>query len=250
MSESTKRKLASIFEEDIRSLKHNHFTMIEGGYMRSMLGCSIEEEHKFAEQWDELTVDKYMGDGGKYRFRRYGQFVKAAKSSFLQLLPHEPYVQSKEINYLNGGIERIFDPLTEFFVQSPVLERTLLLLADLYDKTLGCKNDWNIRLHPYRVRTTPNQLGLPAPEGLHRDGVTFIASMMLQRINAIGGVTTLTDNKRKRLASIELKNRFDIVLANDAETLHDVSSVMPASTSGSGYRDVLVIAFTLLDSQL
>ncbi|WP_299587001.1 2OG-Fe dioxygenase family protein [uncultured Microbulbifer sp.] len=246
MNVSGKMKPDFGIEENVIALKSNHFTMIEGPHMQSLLGCSIAEENEFSAQWNELTLDQYMGDGGTYRFRRYGQFQKFSESNSLQLLPHEPYVQSSEVNYLNGDVKRIFDPLTDTFVQSPVLERTLMLLADLYDQTLGQKCDWNIRLHPYRIQTTSDQIGQPAPEGLHRDGVTFIASMMLQRRDATGGVTRLTDDKRQPLATIELKNRFDIVLSDDAKTLHDVSSVTPLNAADIGYRDVLVIAFTLL----
>ncbi|MEJ2041970.1 MAG: 2OG-Fe dioxygenase family protein [Reinekea sp.] len=225
-------------------LLHDHFIFISASEMRSHLKCSNEQIQKFIDEWEQLTLDRYMADGGTYRYRRYGQFDKASSSDELVLLPHQAYEQSKEVNYLNGDIARWFEPLTSSFVDSEVLQRTLLFLADLYDLTIGKPTDWNIRLHPYRIEATSQQLGQPTPEGLHRDGVTFIASMMIQRQNVTGGVTTLTDNLRRPITTIELDNTFDIILANDARTLHDVSSIRPVNQHETASRDVLVIAFT------
>ncbi|MBN1009145.1 2OG-Fe dioxygenase family protein [Amphritea pacifica] len=230
-------------------LKNNYFTVIHASEMQSYLGCSAKQVQEFIDEWQHLTLDTYMGDGGTYRYRRYGQLDKMATSNSLTLLPHQAYEQSKEVNYLNGDIARWFDPLTSSFVNSQVLQSTLLFLANLYDQTLGQATDWNIRLHPYRIVASTGQLGQPAPEGLHRDGVTYIASMMIQRQNASGGVTTLTDNQRQLKSTIELAQTFDIVIADDDRAMHDVSAVCPVNDQALAIRDVLVIAFTKKESE-
>jgi len=48
----------------------------------------------------------------------------------------------------------------------------------------------------------PEQVGQATPEGLHRDGVTFIASMMIKRNNLIDGITSITDAKKKPIRNI------------------------------------------------
>jgi len=229
-------------------LASDDYAFIDGKALRTQIQCSDREIDAFAEQWAQLTLDTYMGDGGTYRYRRYGQFEKTASQSDLRLLPHEAYQQSKAVNYLNGDVARLFDPLTDDFVKSPVLYKILTYLAGIYDQVKGRPCDWNIRLHPYRIKATQEQAGQPTPEGLHRDGVTFIASMMIRRHNIRGGITTLTDTDRHPITSIELSEPLDTIAADDAATLHDVSALHPIDTDEPGIRDVLVIAFTELEA--
>ncbi|GAD89974.1 hypothetical protein VHA01S_030_00490 [Vibrio halioticoli NBRC 102217] len=247
MSIQVKTRNADKYFFHIKKLTQDYFTFIQGADIQDMLDCTELDIKEFSDQWNSLELDQYMGHGGRYRYRRYGQFNKMAMDPDLTLLPHAPYVQSKEVNYLNGGVKRKFEPLTTEFSQSPVLIQVLSLMSELYDKADGKANDWNIHLHPYRIVATAEQMGKPSPEGLHRDGVTFIASMMINRHNISGGVTTLTDSYRQPKATVELTNPFDIIIADDARTLHDVSPIEASGNDAPGTRDVLVIAFTKLE---
>ncbi len=236
-------------ERHAKGLRNKFYTFIEGSQFARSIHCTEEDTHNFIHEWDQLVVDSYMGDGGRYRYRRYGQFHKSSGSNQFILLPHEPYVQSQAVNPLNGGIPRNFEPLTNTFVQSPILQRTLETMTELYDSTYCHPCDWNIILHPYRIVASPMTVGQPSPEGLHRDGVTFIASMMIKKSGASGGVTTLTDNHKQPITSIELSNRFDILMSDDAKTMHDVSPIEADGCCFGCYRDVLVIAFTHEDNK-
>ncbi|PSU30341.1 hypothetical protein CTM88_04845 [Photobacterium aquimaris] len=247
MNMSVKIPNAVKYFNHIEKLKQDCFTFIKGTDIQAMLDCTEHDIQEFSNQWNLLELDHYMGDGGLYRYRRYGQLTKLATGQGLTLLPYASYVQSKEVNYLNGDVERKYEPLTTEFSQSPVLLQVLSMVSSLYDKVDGKTNDWNIRLHPYRIVATGEQIGKPAPEGLHRDGVTFIASMMINRHNVSGGVTTLTDADRQPKATAELTNPFDIVIDDDARTMHDVSPVEVLDNDTLGTRDVLVIAFTKLE---
>jgi hypothetical protein len=57
----------------------------------------------FAQSWNDLKLDGYMGDGGTYRLRRFSEFHLEQPTGTLQLLSHRPYRQSREDNRLNGG---------------------------------------------------------------------------------------------------------------------------------------------------
>ena len=120
-------------------------------------------------------------------------------------------------------------------------------MSDIYDGVEGQKTNWNIRLHPYRIIADGVEEGQPTPEGLHRDGVTYIASLMINKSNAQGGVTTITDSEQNVLERITLDKTFDVVLANDEETMHEVSAIAPDELDRYAYRDVLVIAFTKME---
>ena len=63
----------------------------------------------FAASWDDLGVDTYMADGGRYRRRRFAAF--RANSDGIIRKPHQPHYQSRDYNPLNGDIERWFEPV-------------------------------------------------------------------------------------------------------------------------------------------
>lgn len=197
----------------------------------------------FADAWNRLTLDRYMGDKGTYRYRRYSQFLLAGPGAPLVRLPHGPYEQPAYINGLNGGIERHFDPLEDDFVANPLFDSLLRALARVFDQAGGA-SAWNIRLHPYRILAQEGVPGNPTPEGLHRDGVDYIVSMMVRRHNVTGAQTTVTDNGGAVLANITLAQPLELLVADDARTMHAVSPVQRADGGCEAYRDVLVIAYT------
>ncbi|MER8383242.1 2OG-Fe dioxygenase family protein [Mesorhizobium sp. M1405] len=106
---------------------------------------------------------------------------------------------------------------------------------------------WNIKLHPYRIVARDGVNGKPAPEGLHQDGVDFIVSHMIGRVNVTGGMSTITDASKRFLGDVEMNLPNDFVICNDRKTFHDVSSIVTENPKMPfAYRDVLVITFEKL----
>ncbi|BFM50456.1 2OG-Fe dioxygenase family protein [Marinomonas sp. THO17] len=230
------------------ALKKQHYALISGEQVLNDLQVDGHVIEDFCACWDLLTLDKYMGDGGTYRYRRYGQFLKSKGNERLTQLPHEAYVQPAHINYLNGDIERHFDPLTKDFIESSITTKLLTYMCDIYDEVEGQATDWNIRLHPYRILANRQELGKPTPEGLHRDGVTYIATLLINRVNIVGGKSILVNNDGHHLIQTTLEQKFDLLLADDEKTLHKVTPIIIKDTATKAYRDVLVIAFTKLEA--
>lgn len=236
-----------IFERFARQLCQERYLFLNGGTLSAMLTVTSKQIADFASHWPTLTVDRHMGDGGSYRYRRYGEF-DAPMGQLRRQLPHGPYEQPTYINSLNGGVARLFDPLEPSFVVDPILNRLLNWLTRLYDQCEGSPRHWNIRLHPYRIVANPSEAGNPTPEGLHRDGVDYIVSLMVSRCNVEGGETTITDNQGQVLWQRTLQLPLDIVIGQDARTMHAVSPVTPLRACQPAWRDVLVIAFTKVES--
>ncbi len=235
----------SLHNRAVAQLQRRNFTAIAGDDLKETLKVDSKDLNDFCDHWNRLKQDMYMADGGTYRYRRYGEFDLDLEMDRFTLLPHQAYVQPSYINGLNGDVERHFEPLELSFSNSDLLRQLLNVLAGVYNKTLGENIQWNVRLHPYRIIASDKMEGLPTPEGLHRDGVTFIASMMIKRQNVLGGVTDITDNDKYILASLQLTDPFDIMIADDAQTMHQVSGIVPENADIElAYRDVLVIAFT------
>lgn len=225
-------------------LRTRHFSVLSGGAVQAACEVDLATWHGFASCWNNLPQDTFMGDNGSYRFRRYGAFELNQAGGVLRQLPHEPYHQSSYVNKLNGDVVRHFEPLEQQFVNNPFLSGLMLSLAQVFDQVRGHGGKWNIRLHPYRIRASADAPGNPTPEGLHRDGVDYIVTMMVRRHNIIGGETHITDNAGKLMCRYTLTNPLDLMLADDTNTMHGVTKVLPLESRREAFRDVLVIAYT------
>ncbi len=212
----------------------------------ALAGGTAADWAALADEWNYLSLDRYMADGGTYRLRRYSKLELDTGAGTLTLQPHGPYVQSTSVNYLNGGVDRHFDPCTPQLTGSPVLRGLLTSLGTVYAAVHGATR-WDIRLHPYRILAERDTTGQPAPEGRHRDGVTFIHTLMIGRHQIAGGVSRIHDDDGNTLAEVLLTHRGELLLADDLRTTHSVTPVLPAEFFASGHRDVLVIAYTAID---
>lgn len=237
--------VANPWRHTAQALWTSDWALIAGLQLMNWAGVTHAQWHDFADHWNRLTPDLFMGDGGRYRLRRYGQLETDSDGSLRQLV-HGPYEQARDINPLNGGVQRIFDPLEPTFAQHRVLRGVLDVLIGVIDDVEGRATGWNVKLHPYRILAKPGVAGQPTPEGLHRDGVDYVVSMLVQRANVVGGESTATDTQRSVLTRVTLAEPMQLLILNDARTLHEVTPVHPADPCTAAYRDVLVIAFTKL----
>lgn len=223
---------------------------LPGTSFGALCGATPRDWEHFAACWDGLTLDRFMGDKGRYRYRRYAALRHRSGERDFALMPHGPYEQPSYVNKLNGGVQRIFDPLEDRFVRNPFfgsLVRTLTALFDAADSREGETMTWDIRIHPYRIVAEHGMPGQPTPEGLHRDGVDYIVSMMVCRHGVEGGVTEVTDASGEPITRACLREPMDILLADDAATMHRVTPITP-NGDGRAWRDVLVVAYTRLSS--
>ncbi|WJY14099.1 2OG-Fe dioxygenase family protein [Pectobacteriaceae bacterium CE90] len=223
-------------------IKKQGWAFIAGQDVIDDLELDYDYVSSFGCYWDSLVRDEFMADNGTYRYRRYSHFRLEDPHGKLILLPHEPYSQSTEFNYLNGGVERYYPPLETSFINHPLFISLIRGLAQIFNCAEKETRTWTIRLHPYRILTNKIETGKPTPEGLHRDGVDYIAMALIRRVNVSGGVTTITDSQRTPLHSKTLNQPMDIIVADDRRIMHEVSPIS-CSQGSQGYRDVLVIAF-------
>jgi hypothetical protein len=229
----------------IRDLSESGTHLVQHNDFSSLTGVSPDDWTRFAENWDDLRRDPYMADGGTYRYRRYGQFEIDVETGDLAQLPHGPYRQEADVNKLHGGVNRIYEPLTETFAGDPVLRNVLMGLAGVFTGVDGTKK-WNVKVTPVRTTATKDQAGKPTPEGRHRDGVTFITSLMIGRSNVTGGQSSVYADDGDHLITTTLSEPGDILLGDDRRTVHEVTPVRPESIEEPGHRDVLIIAYTSL----
>lgn len=229
-----------------RLIARQSFCRLPAEYVRSLLlgqsQFSLKDWSAFQESWSRLPLDEYMADGGRYRRRRYTTLSARASSRAFQLEHHQPHYQSRNNNYLNGGIPRHFDPIEDATLTGNTMSSLLAFCCDLFGR-LSPYSDWHIEIHQFRIETDGTQIGMPTPEGPHRDGVSFVMMLMVNRFNVAGGETIIYDLDDRRVDEFTLASPLEMVLVNDERIRHGVSAVTPFNPDKPGYRDVFVATF-------
>ncbi|OLF13640.1 hypothetical protein BLA60_00010 [Actinophytocola xinjiangensis] len=216
--------------------------------LSEILGVTASDWTRFATNWEDLRLDTFMADGGTYRYRRYGQYEYVPGTDELVLLPHEPYRQEKFFNHLNGGVDRVYEPLTDAFTGDSLLHRLLASLGDIFT-TVDDTHRWLIKLHPVRI-IAGEKIGQPAPEGRHRDGVTFVGSLLIDRLNITGGESTTYDDQQNLLRTVTLSEPGDLLIGDDQRTYHQVTPIEAIDPAQPAHRDVLVVNYSALPGRL
>jgi hypothetical protein len=223
-------------------LTSNGVFLMDSAEVNARLGADRRTWHAFSRHWDELEVDRYAAELGTRRLRRYGHFMFAPADGAIRLMPHDAFVQPDDSNPLYLQHERHFEPLTDAFVEASLVQGLLRLLAQLAS-ALDDPPQWSVKVTPFRVLASADDKGNPNPEGVHRDGVTLVSSLLIGLENAAGGRSSVFDGDGHRLLSTTLTEPGTLLLGDDRRTLHGVSLLRPRDPTRAARRDVLVITF-------
>src|ERR1700729_1489164 len=98
------------------------FAFVRGSAMRDILAPfgSWSDWQRFSDSWNDLQIDAYMADGGRYRRRRHAVY-QAGETGSIDRLPHQPHFQALDYNPLNGGIARWFEPISPDVAAGPTM---------------------------------------------------------------------------------------------------------------------------------
>jgi hypothetical protein len=219
------------------------FAFVHGETTRGMFEQqgSLTDWPRFAASWDDLGLDTYMADGGRYRKRRHAAFTATAGES-IRRAPHQPHYQSRDYNALNGGIARWFHPVLPEIAAGPSMTTILNSCRSLFEQLLPA-TAWHIEVHQFRIEARSGVEGRPTPEGMHRDGVDHVLVLLVGRRNIQSGVTTIHSTDRRDLGSFTLVEPFDAAWVDDHRVMHGVTPVEPMDPDLPGFRDVLVVTF-------
>jgi hypothetical protein len=219
------------------------FAFMHGETTRGMFEQqgSLTDWPRFAASWDDLGLDTYMADGGRYRKRRHAAFTAMAGES-IRRAPHQPHYQSRDYNALNGGIARWFDPVLPEIAAGPSMTTILNSCRSLFEQLLPA-TAWHIEVHQFRIEARANQEGRPTPEGVHRDGVDYVLVLLIDRENINSGTTTVHALTGAELGSFTLTTPLDAALLDDARVAHGVTPIEPVDPARPAYRDVLVVTW-------
>jgi hypothetical protein len=225
-------------------LASDGFAFVRGADMRALLG-PLPDWEAFAASWNDLGLDTYMADGGRYRKRRHAAFGARAGAP-LHRKANQPHYQSRDYNPLNGGIERWFAPVLPEIASSPTMTSILETCRAQFEQ-LAPTRDWHIEVHQFRIEARSGEHGRPTPEGMHRDGVDYVLVLLIGRRNIQSGVTSIRTSDGRDLGSFTLTEPCDAAWVDDRRVMHGVTPVEPIDPAEPGFRDVLVVTFRRKD---
>ncbi|GGD34094.1 2OG-Fe dioxygenase family protein [Pseudoxanthomonas indica] len=201
-------------------------------------GVALADLQALTPDWDDLEVDQYLKDGGRYRRRRHSCFI--ADHSRLEQAPHRAHWQSVDYNALHGGMHRWFEPMKPATAANDAWQ-TLLLGLSRHCSALKGEQPWYIEAHQFRIDTIDG-IGRPTPEGAHRDGVDFVAVLLVAREGIKGGETRVFEAAGPDGQRFTLETPWSLLLLDDARVIHESTPIQPAA-DGGGHRDTLVLTF-------
>jgi len=229
------------------AIARDAFVFVRGATMKASLEQfgTLSDWTAFAHSWNDLSVDAYMADGGRYRRRRHAVFTVDAGGA-LRRLEHQPHYQSTDYNPIHGGIARWFDPITEAIANGESLPTILRFCEAVFGGLAPDTASWKVEVHQFRIEARPGEDGRPTPEGLHRDGVDYVLVLLIDRTNIARGTTTVHGSGGQTLGDFTLTDPFDAALLEDRKVSHGVTPVAAVDPNQAACRDVLVVTF--LDS--
>jgi len=200
-------------------------------------GTSVVELDALRSSWDTLPPDAHLRDGGRYRRRRHASFI--VDGTHVDLVPQRAHWQPIEYNALHGGLERWFEPIEADVIARPPWRSVLLAFAGLASRLKGVQ-PWYVEAHQFRIDTTDG-IGRPTPEGAHRDGVDFVAVILVSREGIKGGETRVFAADGPEGQRFTMLEPWTTLVLDDARVIHESTPIQPLE--GYGHRDTLVLTY-------
>ena len=221
------------------ALGHPGHAVLGSAALCELAGLALAELQALEPFWHDLPLDAYLRDGGRYRRRRHACFV--IDGDRVEPVPHRAHWQPLEYNALHGGLERWFGPLAPTLLAAPAWSALLRALARVASQCKGAQR-WYCEAHQFRIDTTDG-IGRPTPEGAHRDGVDYVAVILVDRVGVKGGETRVFEADGPAGIRFTLEESWTLLMLDDARVIHESTPIQPLQP-GSGapaWRDTLVI---------
>ena len=243
--------MATALEKDprsalLRELRSSGYAHLAPAAAGAALGLDVAALDGLRGSWEHLPRDPYLRDGGHYRARRHGSFIHSTGARRLAAVPQRAHWQPTTYNALHGGLLRWFEPIEPAVTSDPAFGQLLTSLGELFAE-LQPVDRWYLEAHQFRI-DTQGGIGRPTPEGAHRDGVDFVAVVLIGRRGVRGGETRVFEAEGNRGVRFTMEQPGSMLLMDDARVIHETTPLQPAgedseSPSAIGVRDTLVLTY-------
>ena len=221
----------------VKVLREHGQAVLAPAGLRELIQAPAEALDALISEWSSLPPDAHLRDGGRYRRRRHASFV--VEGDQVTPAPHRAHWQPLEYNALHGGLERWFEPMQSGVTAKPVWTRLLRTLSAVCSALKGAQ-PWYVEAHQFRIDTTDG-IGRPTPEGAHRDGVDFVAVLLIARTGIKGGETRVFEADGPSGQRFTMTEPWTTLLLDDERVIHESTPIQP--TGPDGHRDTLVLTF-------
>jgi hypothetical protein len=219
------------------ALREAGYAVLRARDVRALTGCDAAELAALEPDWRNLPPDRFLRDGGRYRRRRHACLVQDGAG--VTLAPHRAHWQPLAYNALHGGMQRLFEPIAAATVAAPAFAKIVCAIGRVCGAVKG-RQPWYVEAHQFRIDTTDG-IGRPTPEGAHRDGVDFVAILLVARHHIKGGETRIFEAHGPRGQRFTLDEPWSLLLLDDAAVIHESTPIQP--TGADGHRDTLVLTY-------
>lgn len=223
----------------VAALRDTGFAVLGPDTVATAAQVSLEALDGLERSWDDLPPDAHLRDGGAYRFRRHSCFVHDVEHGDVLLTPHRAHYQPVTYNALHGGMERLFSPLDTSLAAAPGFLSLVRGLGVLFAE-VRTETKWFVEAHAFRIDPREG-VGRPTPEGAHRDGVDFVAVVLVDRQGVRGGETRVFDAAGPNGVRFSLRTRWSALLLDDPRVIHETTPILLAEPGG--HRDTLVLTY-------
>lgn len=223
---------------DVRNrLAARGYAVVDAAGIAALCATDGDAMAGLAPSWNALAPDTYLRDGGRYRHRRHSCFT--VEGDAVLQAPHRAHWQPLDYNALHGGMHRWFEPVTPAIVGAPAFGALLRGLGRVFAAVRNAPR-WYVEAHQFRIDTA-NGVGRPTPEGAHRDGVDFVAVLLVSRTGIKGGETRVFDADGPAGERFTLEQPWSALLLDDTRVIHETTPIQPAGAAG--VRDTLVLTY-------
>ena len=213
-----------------KSFTQKKFNCITDYALETINSVDLDELVYF---FNNLSSDCYLEE--KYRFRALSRFQVI--DNRIVKLPHDLFFQSGQYNPLLGDVVREYPEIEDKLIQLKGFQE---IIKEFYEFCKLCSSHTEIAVHQIRTTTSAKQVGQPAPEGIHRDGVDLVGIFCVNRDQIEGGITSLYKSKNDAPILSKILNPGEFLIFNDNQFFHYTSPIT-AMPSQQGIRDVFVL---------
>ena len=221
------------------TLQTQGFVLLSPAVTFGLAGCDAAQFAQLSDSWNDLPSDPHLRDGGHYRFRRHASLRLDQTATRVAERIERPHWQPVDYNALHGGFERWFAPITDATMAQSALLGLITGLGRWFANSAGHALPF-VEAHQFRIDTAAG-IGRPTPEGAHRDGVDFVAVLLINRIDVRGGETRVFQADGPAGIRFTMTEPGSALLLDDARVIHETTPLQPAGSTG--HRDTLVLTY-------
>ena len=208
-------------EQITRDLQDHGYVVLSPNGVCMLAHCTLGGLEAFKASWNDLPPDQFLLDGGHYRSRRHSCFV--VDDGAVQQTPHRGHWQPVEYNALHGGMVRMFEPIAPATIAHSAWTQLLQAIGQVCSTVKG-HQPWYVEAHQFRIDTA-HGIGRPTPEGAHRDGVDFVAILLVAREHVKGGESRIFDANSSNGQRFTLTEPWTLLLLDDVRVIHESTPI-------------------------